>query len=124
MDAAEALGDFTATPRVLFISAIAIGIGVVSTFVAKALLAFINISTNLFYFQRLSAAPASPADNHLGLVAVAVPVAGALIIGLQITWMLNKELGFAIFAFELVIFGNIQFAGAGWAERDLRLHAF
>ena len=35
MDAAEALGDFTATPRVLFISAIAIGIGVVSTFVAK-----------------------------------------------------------------------------------------
>jgi len=83
MDAAEALGDFTATPRVLFISAIAIGIGVVSTFVAKALLAFINISTNLFYFQRLSAAPASPADNHLGLVAVAVPVAGALIIGLM-----------------------------------------
>ena len=36
----------------------------------------------------------------------------------------NIELGFAIFAFELVVFGNIQFAGTGWAERDLRLHAF
>lgn len=34
------------------------------------------------------------------------------------------ELGFAIFAFELVIFGYIQLAGTCWAERDLRLHAF
>ena len=35
---------------------------------------------------------------------------------------LNVELGFAIFAFELVIFGNIQLARAGWAERDLGFH--
>jgi H+/Cl- antiporter ClcA len=83
MDAAEELGDFTATPRLLFISAIAIGIGIASTYVAKALLAFINVFTNLFFFQRLSAAPASPADNTLGLFAIAVPVVGALIIGLM-----------------------------------------
>src|SRR5690242_21674078 len=83
VDAAEELGDFTATPRLLFVTAIAIVIGVASTYVAKALLAFINVFTNLFFFQRLSAAAASPADNTLGLLAIAVPVVGALIIGLM-----------------------------------------
>ncbi len=83
VDAAEELGDFTATPRLLFVTAMAIVIGIASTYVAKALLAFINVFTNLFFFQRLSVAPASPAANTLGLLAIAVPVVGALIIGLM-----------------------------------------
>ena len=80
-DAAEQLGDFTAGPRSLAISLLAIAIGVVSAYVAKALLALIALCTNLFYMQRWSFATASPADNTLGLWAVGVPVAGALIIG-------------------------------------------
>jgi len=36
---------------------------------------------------------------------------------------LNEELGFAIFALELVVFGNIKFACTCWAERDFGLHA-
>ena len=47
-----------------------------------------------------------------------------LVIAISFFRDLNVELGFAIFALELVIFGNIQFASARWAERDLRLHAF
>ena len=36
---------------------------------------------------------------------------------------LDVELRFAIFALELIIIGNIEFACASWAERDFRLHA-
>jgi H+/Cl- antiporter ClcA len=43
----------------------------------------IALVTNLSFFGRLSIAPASPADNHLGGWVVLVPVAGALIVGLM-----------------------------------------
>ena len=36
---------------------------------------------------------------------------------------LDVELRFAIFALELIIIGNVEFACASWAERDFRLHA-
>jgi len=79
---AETLADFTVTPRVLLLSFVAIGIGIVSSFVALGLLRLIALFTNIFYFQRWSWAAASPADNTLGWMAVLVPVVGALIIGL------------------------------------------
>src|SRR5436305_6542810 len=77
------LGDFTITPRVIFISGLATGIGFVSAFVALALLKLIGLFTNLFFFQRWSTALVSPANHHLGGWVVLVPVAGALIIGLM-----------------------------------------
>lgn len=80
---AEQLGDFTTTSRVLLVAAIAIGIGIVSTFVALALLRLIGFFTNLFFFQRLDTSLVSPAGNRLGIFEVVVPVAGALIIGLM-----------------------------------------
>jgi CIC family chloride channel protein len=80
---AEKLGDFTTTPRVIWISSLAAGIGLVSAFIALFLLKLIAFFTNLFFFQRWSIAPASPAANHLGAWEVAVPVIGALIIGLM-----------------------------------------
>jgi H+/Cl- antiporter ClcA len=43
----------------------------------------IALVTNLSFFGRLSIAPASPADKHLGGWVVLVPVAGALIVGLM-----------------------------------------
>jgi H+/Cl- antiporter ClcA/CBS domain-containing protein len=78
-----ALGDFTVTPRVLLLSALAIGIGGVSAVVALALLRLIGLFTNLFYFQRWSTAMSSPAQSTLGPVVIIVPVIGALIIGLM-----------------------------------------
>jgi len=46
----ERLGDFTATTRLLPISALALGIGVLASFVALALLRLIGFFTNLFYY--------------------------------------------------------------------------
>ena len=79
----EKLGDFTTTPRVLWVSFLALGIGVISAYVALALLRLIGLFTNLFYYQRWSTALVSPAGNHLGYWAVLVPVLGGLIIGLM-----------------------------------------
>lgn len=77
------LGDFTTTTRLLPISALAVGIGVVAAFVALALLSLIGLVTNLFYFGQWSTALASPVGNHLGIYSVLIPVAGALVIGLM-----------------------------------------
>jgi len=79
----EALGDFTTTPRVLPISLMAIVIGFISSGVAWFLLKLIGFFTNLFYYQRMNTALSSPAGNHLGVFAVAVPVIGSLIVGLM-----------------------------------------
>jgi chloride channel protein, CIC family len=77
------LGDFTATPRLLTISLLALAIGALSAVVALLLLRLIGLFTNLFYFGRWSTALVSPAGNQLGLFSVFIPVFGALIIGLM-----------------------------------------
>ena len=77
------LGDFTAGPRMVPLSLLAIVIGIISAYVALALLKLIGFFTNLFFYQRLGTAFASPADNRLGALEVLVPVAGALIVGLM-----------------------------------------
>jgi H+/Cl- antiporter ClcA/CBS domain-containing protein len=79
----DELGDFTMTSRALFISGLAVTIGLASAFIALALLRLIGIFTNLFFFQRWGTSMVSPAGNHLGLWEIAVPVAGALIIGVM-----------------------------------------
>ncbi|HSK46149.1 MAG TPA: chloride channel protein, partial [Candidatus Binatia bacterium] len=79
---AGTLRDFTTTWRVLPITGLAIVIGVVSAYVAVALLKLINFFTNVFFFHRLSTAPASPGDAHLGVWVIAVPVIGGLLVGL------------------------------------------
>jgi len=93
---AGALGDFTTTWRVLPITGLALVIGVVSAYVAVALLKLINFFTNLFFFHRLSSAPASPGDAHLGLWVVAVPVIGGLLVGLIARFGSDKIRGHGI----------------------------
>src|SRR5690242_5899309 len=77
------LGDFTATRRMIPIAMIAVVVGILATFVAKLLLDLIALFTNLFYFQRFSLDAVSPFEHHLGYASVAVPIVGALIIGLM-----------------------------------------
>jgi H+/Cl- antiporter ClcA len=78
---ALALGDFTATRRMIPVALIAVGIGMVSSVVALALLKLIGFFTNLFFYQRIGTEMVSPANHSLGGWVVLVPVAGALIIG-------------------------------------------
>src|SRR5262249_30327690 len=77
------LGDFTATRRMLLLTAIAIAIGVIASYVALGLLKLIALFTNLFYFHSFSFASSSPADHLLGNAAVLVPIGGALVIGVM-----------------------------------------
>jgi H+/Cl- antiporter ClcA len=81
--ALHALGDFTANARLLLLSLVAIPIGIISAYVAVALLSVINFFTNLFFFHRFSFAAASPAMHTLGWLVIFVPIAGGLIIGLM-----------------------------------------
>src|SRR5262249_61039771 len=76
------LGVFTAAWGFILPSSLASGIGVLSAFVALALLRLIGLFTNLFFFQRWDTTLVSPAGHTLGLFVVLVPVVGALIIGL------------------------------------------
>ena len=82
-NARDTLGDFTTTARLLPISALALAIGVLASFVALALLRLIGLFTNLFYFGRWSTALVSPSGNHLGIFSLFVPIVGGLIIGVM-----------------------------------------
>ena len=75
------LGDFTASPRMIVLSVMAVVIGLLSTCVAWTLLRLIALFTNLFYFGRVSTALVTPAGHHLGWAVILIPVAGGLIIG-------------------------------------------
>ncbi|HEY3767106.1 MAG TPA: chloride channel protein [Candidatus Angelobacter sp.] len=90
------LGDFTTTWRVLPITALATVIGVISAYVAVALLKLINFFTNVFFFHSLSTASSHPADAHLGLWIIAVPVVGSLIVGLIARFGSDKIRGHGI----------------------------
>lgn len=77
------LGDFTATSRMIYISGLALVIGVVSAFVALALLRLIGLFTNLFFYQRVSSGLVSPAGNTLGWWEILVPTGAAFLVGLM-----------------------------------------
>lgn len=80
----EQLGDFTTVDRrLVFVSIAGVVIGIVAAFVAVILLSLIGFFTNLFYYGRISFQFTSPAGNDLGLLAIAVPIFGGLIIGIM-----------------------------------------
>jgi chloride channel protein, CIC family len=79
----QRLGDFTTTPALLRLVPVAIGVGVLATGVALALVDLIGLLTNLLYYQRVSLHLVSPDANSLGALAVVIPVGGGLIVGLM-----------------------------------------
>ena len=96
IEAASELGDFLASPRLIFIALLAVGIGALSAFVALALLKLIGIFTNLFFFQRWGTTLVSPADNTLGPWVIVVPILGGLIIGLMARYGSDRIRGHGI----------------------------
>jgi H+/Cl- antiporter ClcA/CBS domain-containing protein len=69
--------------RVLLISGLGLGLGLVAALIARVLTALIGLITNLAFYHRWSFAFAGPADNQLGGWVVGVPVVGGLIVGLM-----------------------------------------
>ncbi len=77
----------------LTLSALALVLGLAGAVLAYFLLHLIYLATNLFYFQRLSWKFVSPAANHLHWLAIVVPVAGGLLIGLMARYGSEKIRG-------------------------------
>ena len=103
----DSLADFRTNHRVLLLAVLAIPIGIIGTLVAKALLWLIAIVTNLAFFLRWSAVPSLPSQNHLGWWLLAVPVVGALIIGLMARFGSEKIRGHGIpEALEAILLGR------------------
>ena len=67
--------------RVAWVSAIAMGLGLVAGFIAEGLVRLIGLVTNLAFYHRVSTEFVSPAGNHLGWTLILVPAAGGLLVG-------------------------------------------
>jgi CIC family chloride channel protein len=103
----DELSDFSTNHRVLLLSAMALLIGAISSFVAYALIWLIAGITNLAFYHRLSAAPAIPPGPHPGYWIVLVPVTGALIIGFMARFGSEKIRGHGIpEALEAILLGR------------------
>src|SRR5438046_6939797 len=101
-------GDFTANPRVLVVTLMAVFLGAASAFVALALTKLIGFFTNLFYYQRIATGDfTSPAGHHLGVWSVFIPIIGGLIIGLMARYGSEKIRGHGIpEALEAILIGR------------------
>ena len=103
----DRLGDFTADSRILTLTGMAALIGVISAFVALALLRLIGFFTHLFYYHAIDSRLVSPADNRLGVWALLVPIVGGLIVGLMARYGSERIRGHGIpEALEAILIGQ------------------
>lgn len=82
-DKISAVTPPTSHRALLFLSVMAVGLGILGGFVAEALTHLIGFFTNLCFYGRLSADFVSPVGSRLGLAVVFVPVLGGLVVGLM-----------------------------------------
>ncbi|HSR66204.1 MAG TPA: chloride channel protein, partial [Xanthomonadaceae bacterium] len=73
-------------PRVLFVCALAVLLGIAAALVAQILVRLIALVTNVAFFGRWSLETVSPAGHHLGPWVILVPVAGGLVVGAMARW--------------------------------------
>src|SRR5580698_199344 len=93
--------------RMVLVSFLAAGIGLVAGVVAFALYKLIGLFTNLFFFHRWSADFTSAQHNHLGWMVIVTPVVGGLIVGIMAKHGTSKIKGHGIpEAMEAVLFNR------------------
>ncbi len=91
------LADFTTDPRrLLFMSALAVVIGVASAVVAKVLLVLIGFITHALYLHEVGASLVQPNPRALGPVAILIPIVGGLVVGLIARFGTDKIRGHGI----------------------------
>lgn len=69
--------------RLLFISALAVFVGICISGIAKLLVYLINFFTNISFHHQFSFASSSPATNNYGWFVIIIPVIGGIIVGLM-----------------------------------------
>ena len=93
----SALRDFTVDRRTWFLSAVSIVIGAGGAALAVLLLRAIALSTNIFFYHRISLAMVGPAGSNEPHAAVLiVPVIGGIIVGLIARYGSDKIRGHGI----------------------------
>ncbi|MEJ0050071.1 MAG: chloride channel protein [Methylovirgula sp.] len=103
----HALSDFSASPRVLVIAALAIPVALASVAAGLALLKLIQLATNIAYFHEFSFASLQLQSLHLGPTSVLIPVVGAFIVGLMARYGSEKIRGHGIpEAIEAILLGR------------------
>src|SRR5437016_3184837 len=103
----DRLGDYTADARLITLSVMAALVGVISAFVALALVRLIGLFTNLAYFHRFATSLVSPAASGPGLWSLPIPVVGGLIVGLLARYGSEKIRGHGIpEAMEAILIGQ------------------
>jgi H+/Cl- antiporter ClcA len=106
-DSIRHLGDFTTSPRVLLIAAIAVVVGSAGMVTGVVLLDLIRLFTNVAYFGRVSLADLPLHASPLGIAAVAVPVVGGLVVGFMARYGSDKIRGHGIpEAIEAILLGR------------------
>jgi H+/Cl- antiporter ClcA/CBS domain-containing protein len=69
--------------RIVFVSALALGIGAASALIAQILTALIGIITNAAFYGRFSTELVSPGGGHMGPWVIGIPVVGGLVVGVM-----------------------------------------
>ncbi len=101
------LGDFTADGRLIYISLLALLVGMLSAFVAVVLMGLIGLITHLAYYHTWSLQLVSPTNNRLGLWAIPIPIIGGLIIGVMARYGSERIRGHGIpEAMETILVGG------------------
>jgi CIC family chloride channel protein len=106
------LGDFTARPRMLLITALALVVGGAGALAALVLLRLIGLVTNLVFYQRGNTALIAPGQQHhpWWLVLLA-PIAGGLIVGVMARYGSEKIRGHGMpEAIEAILTGGSRVA--------------
>lgn len=101
------LGDHSVDLRMPLLALMAIVVGTGGAVGAWVLVKLIAVATNLFWFGRISAGDALITDASVGLLVIAIPVIGSLIIGLMARFGSEKIRGHGIpEAIETILFGE------------------
>ncbi len=105
---ASHLGDFTARPRMVLITGLALPIGAISAGVAWGLLRLIGLITNAVFYGRFGTALLAPGASHSNpAVVLLAPVAGGLVIGLMARYGSEKIRGHGMpEAIEAILIGG------------------
>jgi H+/Cl- antiporter ClcA/CBS domain-containing protein len=99
------------TPRVLFVSMLAVFVGLLASGVALLLTRLIGFVTNIAFYGQVSTSFTSPADSKLGVLVVVVPAIGGLIVGVMARWGSAAIRGHGIpEAMEQVLFNESRVA--------------
>jgi chloride channel protein, CIC family len=93
--------------RMVLVSLLAAGIGLIAGGIAFLLYKLIGLLTNLFFYGRFAADFTSARHNHLGWWVIPIPVIGGLIVGVMAKYGSSKIKGHGIpEAMEAVLFNR------------------